>query len=132
MPDIAETLADATLQLEAAQSSVGTDAGAAERAREALAGCLASLRSASGEAERAATGANDLIRLEARAAENLDLAALFLERDQDGGASTSAGLQSALFHARRALDYFQRFLEELTERTRTLDRERNRQEFLSG
>jgi hypothetical protein len=130
--DIADTLADAAQHLELAVSELGSDSGAQDNVRDALSSCLATLRVVGSEAERAASGTADLIGLAARASENVDLAGLFLERQEEAGESGTDALRSALFHTRRALDYFQRFLADLTDRTRSLDRDRNRQEFLSG
>jgi hypothetical protein len=94
---------------------------------------LALLEEIRREAERAAVSSISLARLEAKAAENIDLAGLALERDERGSAAEGmSSLQAALFHAQRALDYLQTFLDEMTESTRAVDRERNRQEFMSG
>jgi hypothetical protein len=128
-----DVLAEATLQLDSAASSISSgDPEAQEAVRASLTACLAALRSVTGEAERAAVLSLDLVRLHARAAENLDLADLSLERSEGAQDSRMGDLQRALFHAHRAVDYFQRYLETLTERTRAVDRERNRQEFMSG
>lgn len=132
MPDIADALALAAQQLDEAVAGLGTDSDAPDGVEGTLSACLTTLQSVRGEAERAAEGSLDLVRLEARASENMDLAILALERLETATDGSRAALQTALFHTRRALDYFHRFLEDLTERTRAIDRERNRQEFLSG
>ncbi len=134
MPDMTDGLLEATQQLERAVEELGSQPGErGDVSGASLAMCLHTLVRVREEAERTAVGSLDLVRLEARAAENIDLAALSLERQEGAADERDVGaLQDALFHARRALDYLQRFVESLTERTRTADRERNRKEFMSG
>jgi len=128
-----EALQQATQQLERAVEDLGGGPEALAGISNGLAICLQTLQDAREDAERTAAGSLDLVRLEARAAENIDLARLSLQRQEGAGDGDDvAALQDALFHTGRALDYLQRFVEILTERTRMADRERNRKEFMAG
>lgn len=133
MPAMIDALPQATQQLERAVENLGAGPAGREVVESSLTACLATLESVRDEAARTAAGSLDLVRLEARASENIDLAGLSLQR-QEGATDGNdvAALQHALFHTRRALDYFHHFAEAVTERTRATDRERNRKEFLSG
>lgn len=132
MPTMNDALQQATQQLERAVEGLSAGPEAQEGSETVLAICLQSLDGARQEAEQMAAGSLDLVRLEARSAENLDLARLALQRQEGASGSKVGTLKDALFHTRRALDYLQRFAELVTERTRVADRERNQKEFMAG
>jgi hypothetical protein len=132
MTEMSEALEVAGRELESAVSRLDAGESGQAHVRGALTSAIGSLRAVCGEADRTADGSLELVKLETRATENLDLAEMSLDRAGGGSSRALASLQDALFHANRARDYLVSFLELLVERTRTVDRQRNENEFMAG
>jgi hypothetical protein len=117
-----------------AQRTLRPDREAIAKECEALRTALVHLRAV---AQRVSSWADDfpeLIRIDAHADENLALAELALE-SADAADVTHEMLytaRDAAFHAGRSIELMRRLEREGRERTRQLDRDKNRREFLSG
>jgi hypothetical protein len=98
---------------------------------EALRAALNQLGAVAQQVSSWADESPELIRIAARADENLALAELALE-SADIAQETLYAARDAVFHARRSIELLRRLEREGRERTRQLDRDKNRREFLSG
>jgi hypothetical protein len=117
-----------------AQRSLRPDSEAIAKECEALRAALAHLRAVGRNVSSWTDESPELIRIDARADENLALAELALE-SADGADIAQEMLyaaRDAVFHARRSIELMRRLERQGRERIRQLDRDKNRREFLSG
>lgn len=110
------------------------DSEAIAKECEALRAALAQLRVVAQQVSSWTDESPDLVRIDARADENLALAELALEsaNGADVAQEMLYAARDAVFHAQRSIGLMRRLEREGRERTRQLDRDKNRREFLSG
>jgi hypothetical protein len=117
-----------------AQHTPQPDRGVIANECEALSAALAHLRVVAQQVSSWTDESPELVRIDARADENLALAGLALEsaNGADVAQEMLYAAHDAVFHAQRSIGLMRRLEHEGRERTRQLDRDKNRREFLSG
>jgi len=101
---------------------------------EVLRAALIQLRAVAQQVSSWTDESPELIRIDARADENLALAELALESADSADVAQEMlyAARDAVFHAQRSIELMRRLEREGRERTRQIDRDKNRREFLSG